>query len=225
MNKNKNQKKEEALVDEILKKIKKGEVSLESKEEEPENMPSIPLPARQLKEMRKRKEESLAENQKNNIHDSDQKVQDFIENMREAEEKVFDEMMEAVGAETEYQRVRNLAVYLKKNKKNIPERLIVNLDFFPYLKKYFLLAEAELRASRVNSRKLTKGYSKFLPKREKTEKKKKGLKTKKKLEKKIAKKYYVDVSSPTEEEKQAIQNLLKISEEFKKLYKEYLKLK
>jgi len=120
MNKNKNQKKEEALVDEILKKIKKGESSLESKEEEPENMPSIPLPARQLKEMRKRKEESLAENQKNNIYDSDQKVRDFIENMREAEEKVFDEMMEAVGAETEYQRVRNLVAYLKKNKKNMP---------------------------------------------------------------------------------------------------------
>lgn len=228
--KNKNQ--DEKLVDKILEKIKKGLVGQPETVEKKPEISTASQNARRLTELRQRKEQAEAEKQKQKSSKAQAEAKSFIDEMTESEETVFNEMMEAVNVETEKQRIDNLAAYIKRNRKRISARLIVNLNYFPYLQKYYILADAELRHNKVNGSRLGKGYFRLLPKGSSAKARVSRIKVnlenkkfRKKIKKKIEAQFYVDIENPSIEEKSAITNLLKVSPKFKKLYNEYQEIK
>jgi len=231
MKKNQNKNQDEKLVDQILEKIRSGKVGQEEIEEKQASTDQT-LNAKRIKMLRQRKEQVEQQKQFENESKVQASAKDFMEQMSEQEEKVFNEMMEAVNVETERQRVDNLVLYLKENRISIPDRLIVNLHYFPYLQKYYLLADAQMKKKKVNGTKLGRGYVKLLPKGSAAKAKISSIKVnlgnkkeKRKIKKKIAAQFYVDIESPTKEEKAAIENLLAVSPAFKKLYKKYQQIK
>jgi len=225
--------KEDQLVENILKKIKKQSKEKEEiieKRTEPES--AKPKAAEELKKLRVNKEKIEQKKQKP-LKSIEDLAKEFMESMSEREEQYFNEMTEAVNIEKEKDRIENLVCYIKKHKKKIPERLLLHLNYFPSLYKYFLLAEAEIKGKgkfKIFS-KDKKSYFKLFPKGTGVVKTKikmaprRNIRKIRQIEKKIAKEYYIHIDDPTPEEKQAIKNLLEISEEFQKLYDEYKKLK
>jgi len=150
MKKTKNNNQEEKLVEQILEKIRTGSVEQEQKEDENQNNQVRTLSAKQLKNLRLQKEKAQKNKSAKKIERPDSKAQEFLENMTDKEEKVFNQMINLINAETEKQKIKGLSLYLKMNKHILPKRLILNLHHFPYLQKYYLLAEAELKNKRKN---------------------------------------------------------------------------
>ncbi|HUT22107.1 MAG TPA: hypothetical protein VMX18_01715 [Candidatus Bipolaricaulota bacterium] len=243
-NKNKKQlNDDESLVNEILEKIRTGKAGEKEETVEMEKGESrlFSQSAARLKCLRMEKERGEKEKALGKIKEMDVYAQDFLKNMTPEEEAALNEMMDAIGAETEKERINNLAECIRGIKKHVLSRLVVQLGHFPYLEKYFALAQSLTKDKRPSNpffvKKLLPGYFKLLPAScqiknrhrpsgdERTapliDKAARPEKRKKILEKKIAKDFYIDLSKPSAEEREAIKNLLEISEEFKKLYEEY----
>jgi len=136
---------EDKLIESILKKIRKrsGKKS-DFIEETAQNEISKPKAAVELKKLRMNKEK-LEQTKQKPLKSMEDLAKEFMESMSEREEQSLNEMMEAVNVEKEQNRVDNLVRYIKKQKKKIPERLLMHLNYFPSLHKYFLLAEAEIK--------------------------------------------------------------------------------
>ncbi|MFZ5364934.1 MAG: hypothetical protein ACOZBH_01895 [Patescibacteria group bacterium] len=223
---------QDKLVDDILEKLRSGRAGQEINFY-PESQTKTRTRRNSVSSLPKKKDQS-ASNRRPAVspaHFKDE-AQEFIESMNTAEETCFDQMMGAVSAETERERVENLRRYLKQNRASIPNRLVANLRFFPSLLKYYLLADTDHRLKPRPALLLNQPSLRLLPTAKLVRARISGLKIKRQNEKfkrrlrqRIKREFYLDIKSPSGEEKEAIENLLEISSKFRQLYEEYKKIK
>jgi len=226
MKKTKTKKEDDKLVDKILDKIRTG-----GDKEEPATVEQIvvlkTISPKKLKELRTKSIKPQRPKQVLRSREDSGKALLFVNTMTMEEEKIFDQMMDIFSLSTENERIDGLIDFLKKNA--LPQNLLLNLKYFPHLEKYYLLADAEIRKpkkGRHQRKMLNKGYFKFLPKPAGNKKKrlsKEDYTRKKKMERQIAREFYLDVSDTSKEEMRAIDSLLEVSERFRELYDEYKK--